>query len=149
MLLPNTAIAHLAVQKHCCSHTMFHEFYTLSATCSARFPTVTWRAAYDTSYTAVDCWSHGKEISSFCQSSWASGPDRLVAIAFSLLWLPWVMLHLLLQGWVAQSKCAVGSWYQSSMDHYHLLGSHSLYPINPKTIISTVSPQSCGLWFTN
>ena len=54
------------------------------------------------------------------------------------------MLHLLLQGRVVQSKCAVGSWYQSSTVHYHLLCSRSRHPINPKTSISTVSPQSRG-----
>ena len=121
---------------------------SLSATCSARFPTVAWHAAYDSSYTAADRWSRSEEISSFCQSSWASGPGRLVAVAFSLLWLPRVMLHILLQGRVAQPKCTVGSWYQSSTDHYHLLWSRSHRPINPKTSISTVSLQSHGLRFT-
>ena len=127
-----TTAVTLPVQKHCCSHAMFHELYTLSAICSVRFPTVAWRAAYDFSYTAADRWFRGEEISSFCRSSWASGPGRLVAVAFSLLWLPRVMLHILHQGPVVQSNCAVGSSYQSSMDHCRPLWSRSRRPINPK-----------------
>ena len=77
-----------------------------------------------------------------------TGPCCLVAVAFSLLWLTRVMLHLLHQGRMVQSKCTVGSWYQSSMDHCPPLWSCSHHPINPKTSISTVSPQSRGLRFT-
>ena len=135
LLLPNDGVGHLQVQKHCCSQAMFHELYTLSAICSVRFPTVAWRAAYDFSYTAADRWFRGEEISSFCQSSWASGPGRLVAVAFSLLWLPRVMLHILHQGPLVQSNCAVGSSYQSSMDHCHPLWSRSHPPINPKKVL--------------
>ena len=145
LLLPNAGIGHLPVQKHCCSHTMFHEFYTLSAICSVRFPTVAWRAAYESSYTAADRWFHGEEISSFCQSSWASGPGHLVAVAFSLLWLPRVMLHLLHQGPVVQSKCTVGSSYQSSMDHCRPLWSRSRHPINPKKVLVQLVRKSWSL----
>ena len=64
-----------------------------------------------------------------------SGPGRLVAVAFSLLWLPRVMLHLLHQGPVVQSNCAVGSSYQSSMDHCRPLWSRSRCPIDPKKVL--------------
>ena len=45
------------------------------------------------------------------------------------------MLHLLHQGPVVQSNCAVGSSYQSSMDHCRPLWSCSRHPINPKKVL--------------